>query len=199
MLLWIALPILSAVLSAPEDREFLQRLRRREPDAAAQLYDRYGRIIYSLVFRMVRNQSVAEELVQEAFLRIWNRSEFFDSERGSFVSWVLAVARNQAIDYLRSVTGRQWKGEIGIESTAEPALFNNLDDGIFQSDRARHVRAAMGRLKQHQREVIELAYFEGLSQSEIAEKLRQPLGTVKTWMRAGLKVLREELTESVAA
>lgn len=196
---WILVPLSAALLRSPEDRAFLERLRLREPDAAAELYDRYGRLVYSLVYRMVRNQAVAEEVVQEAFLRVWHRAQFFDPEKGSFSTWILAVARNQAIDYLRSVTGRQWKGEVAMDRMDEPALFQDIEQDLIQSDRVRQVRSAIGRLKDTHRQVIELAYFEGLSQTEIAERISQPLGTVKTWMRTGLKLLRDELDTKVPA
>lgn len=199
MCLGLLVPLATALLRSPDDREFLERLKRRDPDAAAELYDRYGRVVYSLVFRIVRNQAVAEELVQEAFLRVWHRAQFFDAERGGFTTWILAVARNQAIDYLRSVTGRQWKGEIAMDRTDEPALFQGVEEELIHSDRVRQVRSAIGKLKDTHRQVIELAYFEGLSQTEIAERISQPLGTVKTWMRTGLKLLRDELDEKVPA
>lgn len=199
MCVGILVPLVTALQRAPEDRAFLERLKRREPDAAAELYDRYGRLIYALVFRMVRNQAVAEELVQEAFLRVWHRAQFFDAEKGGFTTWILAVARNQAIDYLRSVTGRQWKGEVAMDRMDEPALFQGIEEDLIQTDRIRQIRAAIGTLKETHRQVIELAYFEGLSQTEIAERISQPLGTVKTWMRTGLKLLRDELGGKVPA
>ncbi|WP_321474758.1 sigma-70 family RNA polymerase sigma factor [uncultured Paludibaculum sp.] len=197
--MWILVPLATALLRSPEDLAFLERLKRREPDAAAELYDRYGRIVYSLVLRMVRNQAVAEELVQEAFLRVWHRSQFFDPEKGGFATWILAVARNQAIDYLRSVTGRQWKGEVAMDRMDEPALFQTIEEELIHTDRVRQIRSAIGKLKDTHRQVIELAYFEGLSQTEIAARISQPLGTVKTWMRTGLKLLRDELDTKVPA
>lgn len=196
---WILVPLAAALLRTPEEQAFLQRLQRRDPDAAAELYDRYGRLVYSLIYRMVRNQAVAEEIVQEAFLRIWHRAQFFDPEKGSFSTWIVAVARNQAIDYLRSVTGRQWKGEVAMDVMDEPAHFTDIEEDLIQTDRVRQIRHAISHLKETHRQVIELAYFEGLSQTEIAERISQPLGTVKTWMRTGLKLLRDELDQKVPA
>jgi len=197
IILSVVAPVAAAVLSAVEDREFVERLKRQEPDAAGELYDRYGRLVYSLILRMVRNQAVAEEILQEAFLRVWHRAKFFDAERGGFAAWMLAVARNQAIDYLRSVSGRQWKGEVAMSPMDEPALYSDLAQDLVQAQHAKRVRTAMGKLEDNQRTVIELAYFEGLSQSEIAARLSQPLGTVKTWTRSALKFLRAELGELV--
>src|ERR1700723_108510 len=98
--------LMMAVYASSEDRALIERLKRRDPQALAELYDRYGRVAYSLVLRVVRDQAIAEDLVQETFLRVWNRVHSIDSERGAIGPWLLAVARNRAIDYLRSQAGR---------------------------------------------------------------------------------------------
>ncbi|HWB96521.1 MAG TPA: sigma-70 family RNA polymerase sigma factor [Bryobacteraceae bacterium] len=192
------LPILLAIGLGEGDRALVERLQRRDAQALAELYDRYGRLVYALIFRIVRDTGVAEDLVQETFLRVWNRSKGFDAEKGALGPWLLAVARNRAIDYLRSSTGRL-RNALEVEETEHPAQFLDLEKEILQSDRVRRVRDAFGRLSPNQREVIEMAYFEGLSQSEMAEKMGQPLGTVKTWVRTALAILREELGASVTA
>ena len=190
--------ILFAALHADGDPDLAARLKRRDPQAMADLYDRYGRVAYTLIFRIVRNVGVAEDLVQETFLRVWNRVQGFDNERGSLGSWVLTVARNRAIDYLRSVDGRMTQNAFELEVNEHPSMFANLEEDILNSDRARRLREAFKKLNENQRQVIELAYYEGLSQSEMAERMQQPLGTVKTWVRSALRVLREELGELVA-
>src|SRR5271154_1180625 len=96
------LPIILAVYGAPEDSALVARLKRRDPQALAELYDRYGRLAYALVLRVVRDKAIAEDLVQETFLRVWNRVQSIDSEKGAIAPWLLAIARNRAIDYLRS-------------------------------------------------------------------------------------------------
>ena len=103
------LPLLMAVIAGPEERALVLRLQRRDPQALAELYDRYGRMAYSLVLRVVRDGAIAEDLVQETFLRVWNRVHSIDSEKGSLGPWLLAIARNRAIDYLRSSAGRERK------------------------------------------------------------------------------------------
>jgi RNA polymerase sigma-70 factor, ECF subfamily len=171
-------------------------LQRREPKALAQLYDSYGRLAYSLILRVVRDAGIAEDLLQETFLRVWNRVQGFDPRKGAIGPWVLAVARNRAIDYLRSASG-QFRNTLELDVIDHPSLYVDMERGLLQSDKVRRVRAAMEKLSAAQRQVIELAYFEGLSQSEIAERMGQPLGTVKTWARTALRNLREELGAAI--
>jgi len=178
------------------DDELIARLRRREPQAMADLYTRYGRLVYSVIFRVVKETGIAEDLAQETFLRIWNRVQFFDHDRGALGPWVLTVARNRAIDYVRSADGRAAQRMTEFDGAMEsPGAYVDLERDLLNSDRARILREAFGKLTPNQRVVIEMAYYEGLSQTEMAERMRQPLGTVKTWVRTALKVLRNELEE----
>jgi RNA polymerase sigma-70 factor, ECF subfamily len=192
------LPLLLAIHAPEADADLVVRLQHRDPQALAQLYDRYGRVTYSLILRVVRDTGVAEDLVQETFLRVWNRVQGFDAEKGSIGPWLLAVARNRAIDYLRSATGRQ-RNALEFEESEHPALYTDMERDLLQADKARRVKAAMQKLSPNQRQAIELAYFEGLSQTEMAERMGQPLGTVKTWVRTALKNLRDELGAVVSA
>jgi len=185
------LPLILAVLAKGEG-DLLVRLQRRDPQALAELYDRYGRMVFGLILRMVQDRGTAEDLVQETFLRVWNRVGGFDSELGAIGPWLLAVARNRAIDYLR-YRGRRPEASLELNETENPALFADLKADPLQFDLVRQVKTALGKLTGQQREAIELAYFEGMSQTEIAERMRQPLGTVKSWMRRALQQMREEL------
>jgi len=186
------LPILLALRATEADAALIVRLQRREPLALAELYDRYGRLAYGLILRVVRDTGIAEDLVQETFLRVWNRVQGFDAQKGAIGPWLHAVARNRAIDYIRSAGGRE-RNTIEFEETDHPSLFTDMEPDILASDKARIVKAAVEKLSSHQRQVIELAYFEGLSQTEMAARMGQPLGTVKTWVRAALKTLRDDL------
>jgi RNA polymerase sigma-70 factor (ECF subfamily) len=192
------LPILMAVEALADDTELVTRMQRRDPHALAELYDRYGRVAYALILRVVRDRGIAEDLVQETFLRVWNRIHGFDAQKGSIGPWLLAVARNRAIDYLRSAAGRE-RNAVEYEEKDHPALFCDMEKEILASDKVRIIKAAIQKLSPNQRQAIELAYFEGLSQSEMAERLGQPLGTVKTWVRTALKTLRDELGAAVPA
>lgn len=186
------LPIWLAIHAPRGDGDIVERLQRRDPQALAELYDRYGRVAFALILRMVRDAGTAEDLVQETFLRVWNRAQGLDAERGSVGPWLLAVARNRAIDYLRSAAGRE-RNALDLEETDHPALYREMEPELLISDRARRVKIAMEKLSANHRTVVELAYFEGLSQTEMAERMGQPLGTVKTWVRTALKNLRDEL------
>jgi RNA polymerase sigma-70 factor, ECF subfamily len=195
----LALGILQVVLRFKDEAELARRLKERDPQAMSDLYDRYGRVAYSLIFRIVRNGAAAEDLVQETFLRVWNRVQSFDQEKGALGPWVLTVARNRAIDYLRSIDGRMAAGALELDRVENPALFCDFTDNALSIDRARRLKGAFEKLNPNQRMVIELAYYEGLSQTEMAEQMKQPLGTVKTWVRTALKILRDELTEAAIA
>ena len=195
----LALGVLQVLLRLAEDPSLARRLKAHEPKAMNDLYDRYGRVAYSVIYRIVRNSSTAEDLVQETFLRIWNRMQSFDAERGALGAWVLTVARNRAIDYLRSMDGRMEASAIELDHLERPGLFAKLDATALAIDRVRRLKSAFEKLTPAQRQVIELAYYEGMSQTEMAERLKQPLGTVKTWTRSALKVLRDELAEVAIA
>jgi len=186
------LPLWLAIHTSQSDSELVDRLRRRDPQALGELYDRYGRLVYSLILRVVRDTGVAEDLVQETFLRVWNRVQGFDAQKGSIAPWLLAVARNRSIDYLRSASGRE-RNALELEETDHPGLYTDMEHDILTSDKARLLKQALAKLSPNHKQVIELAYFEGLSQSEMAERMGQPLGTVKTWVRTALKNLREDL------
>jgi len=186
------LPILMAVQIREDDSGLVARMQRRDPQALAELYDRYGRVTFSLILRVVRDTGIAEDLVQETFLRVWNRVNGFDAQKGSIGPWLLAVARNRAIDYLRSAVGRD-RNAVEYEETDHPSLYCDMEKDILASDKARRIKSAIDKLPANYRQVIELAYFEGLSQTEMAERMGQPLGTVKTWVRTALKNLRDEL------
>ncbi len=192
------LPLLLAIEFGEDDAELARRLQRRDPRALADLYDRYGRLVYALIVRVVRDGGIAEDLVQETFLRAWNRVQGFDAERGGLGPWLTAVARHRAIDYVRSSEGRM-RHAPAYEDHEHPALYADLEKELLHSDRVRRVKTALEKLAPNYRTVIELAYFEGLSQAEMAERMQQPLGTVKTWVRAALKNLRDELGTAVVA
>ncbi len=185
--------LLLGLAVAEGDRELALRLKRRDPTAMADLYDRFGRTAYSVIFHVVRDTGVAEDLVQETFLRVWNRMNGFDAERGALGSWLLTVARNRAIDYIRSADSRATRNSFELEEREHPSLFADAEKEVVSADEARRIRVAITSLNQNQKRVVELAYFEGLSQTEIADRLAEPLGTVKTWARTALKRLREEL------
>ena len=193
------MPLLFAVIDIEDERRLITRLKQRDTQAMAELYQRFGRLAYSLIYRIVHDTGATEDLVQETFLRVWNRVQAFDEERGALGPWLLAVARNRAIDYLRSIDGRMARNALELDANEHPSQFTDMERDLLNSERSRLLKAAFEKLTSNQRTVIELAYFEGLSQSEMAERLQQPLGTVKTWVRAALRVLRDSLEKVVTA
>jgi len=176
------------------DAALVQRLLQRDVRAFEQLYDRHSRIVYGLVLRILQQASTAEEVVQDIFLQLWRNAAQYDGSRGPFLPWLLTLARNRALDHLRLKSERQRRREEQSEQlppivVSAPDFEAKLDD----KRRAARVRELMSALQPQQKRAIELAYFEGLSHSEIAARLEEPLGTVKSWIRNGLLKLKEGL------
>jgi RNA polymerase sigma-70 factor (ECF subfamily) len=180
-----------------DDEELMERLFQRDLEAFRALYERYGSLVYSTCLRIVRDAQIAEDMVQEIFLRIWRKPESYLPSRGRFVTWLTSVTRNRAVDEIRSRNRRfrhetaspeEQEREIPAAERMDPALTAEL------SDQRRLILAALEGIPREQREVIELAYFGGLTQQEISERLSQPLGTVKTRIRLGMQKLRGALT-----
>jgi RNA polymerase sigma-70 factor, ECF subfamily len=166
---------------------------RRDQYALAVLYDRHSRLVYAVLLRITRDQPSAEELCQEVFFRLWRNAASFDGCQGALTPWLLTIARNAALDRFRSKSEKQRSSEMGTQDTLEAPTPGNIDvwvDNKLQADRA---MAFMNDLPANQRQALELAYFEGLSQAEIADKLGAPLGTVKSWVRGALLRLREQM------
>ncbi len=175
------------------DATLVQQLLQKDVSAFEQLYDRHSRAVYSLVLRILQQAGTAEEVVQDVFLQLWRNARQYDESRGPFVPWLLTLARNRALDTLRLKSERQRRRE---DQTEELPCIAASPDYEKQIDAKRHgdkVRALMASLNPQQKKAIEMAYFEGLSHSEIAAELREPLGTVKSWIRNGLLRLKEEL------
>jgi RNA polymerase sigma-70 factor (ECF subfamily) len=191
--------LLALEMSGQQDEDLVRRLQRRDPNAMADLYDRFGKIAYSIIFAIVRDVATAEDLVQETFLRVWNRVHGFEAGKGALGPWLLTVARNRAIDHIRSRSARMDRNAFELDVREHPSLFVDMERDVMNTDHARVIRGAIAKLNQNQQKVIELAYYEGLSQSEMAERMGEPLGTVKTWVRTALKLLREELGQAVTA
>lgn len=170
--------------------DLVKGLQKREPEALAAVYDRYGQVVYSLFLRITRDQSAAEDLVQELFIRVWNNARHFDAAKGSFGVWILSVARHLAIDHVRSAQSR-FAARLRPLEHAEK-LHSSGEGGKQEAilDQVRTVGSAFSYLSFNQKRVLELAYYEGFSQTEIAARLNEPLGTVKSWMRSGLVRLR---------
>jgi len=162
----------------------------------AELYDKYGGLLYSVIMRAVANQATAEDLLQETCLRIWNRIHTFDTERGRLDGWIVTVARNRAIDYLRSLRSQPGESSATLEDLEHSGFFVTRETEAERLACRKAVGAALDRLNEQQREVLELTHFQGLTQTEIAERMNKPLGTVKSLVRSALKVLRTSVVEA---
>jgi len=179
---------------ASPDAALVRRLLQRDVLAFEELYDRHSRAVFGLVLRILRQAGTAEEVVQDVFLQLWRNAGRYDEDRGPFVPWLFTLARNRALDTLRLKSERQRRREEQSEefppvASAPPEFDRQLDDQRSASK----VRALMASLNPQQKRAIELAYFEGLSHTEIAAALCEPLGTVKSWIRNGLLRLKEGL------
>jgi len=174
------------------DHAALERMARGDHDALAELYDRHARLVYSLALRIVRDQGDAEDVAQEVFSQAWRQAARYESRRGNVIAWLLNLTRSRAIDRLR---GRRSRPEAASDSLAleMPDLAPPIDERLALSGRAAEIRAAVDELSVLQRMAIELAFYEGLTHVEIAERLELPLGTVKTRIRQGLLKLKDRL------
>jgi RNA polymerase sigma-70 factor (ECF subfamily) len=174
-----------------EDRDLIRRTARKESDALDALYRRYHRVVFGLVLRIVGNREDAEDVLTEVFWQVWQQASRYDAVRGKPVAWLLTIARTRAIDRLRS-TGRQ--GSYGGDPVEmkEPQPAADPDPIVLRTMQAA-VREALQTLPEQQRIPLEMAYFEGMSHTEIAAALGQPLGTVKDRIRTGMMHLRKRL------
>jgi RNA polymerase sigma-70 factor (ECF subfamily) len=175
------------------DATLVHRLLQKDVSAFEQLYDRHCRTVYGLLLRILQQAGTAEEVAQDVFLQLWRNAGQYDESRGPFVPWLLTLARNRALDTLRLKSERQRRREDQTEELPPVFAAPEYENQLHEKRRAEKVRALMGSLTPQQKKAIELAYFEGLSHSEIAAALKEPLGTVKSWIRNGLLRLKEGL------
>jgi RNA polymerase sigma-70 factor, ECF subfamily len=191
--MWILWAVAGVASSASADQNALERIARGEHDALAELYDRHGRVVYSLALRIVRDQGDAEDVVQEVFAQAWKQASRYDSRRGQVIAWLLTMARSRAIDRVRGRNSRPAGTADDVAMLALPDAAQPADEQLIWAGRASQIRSAFETLPFLQRMAIELAFYEGLTHSEIAERLEVPLGTVKTRIRQGLLRMKERL------
>lgn len=180
------------------DEELMSLITRRDSAAFEHLYDRYAPVILGTVVKIVQNRAEGEEILQEAFWRVWNQAETFDADKGSFRSWVFSIARRLALDLLRRRNvrpqpARNESEERRFDQEAAPGV--SVPEAAEMAIAATQLRGALGRLSDEQYQVLELAYFKGLTRQEIARATGLPLGTVHTRARLGLQNLRTILTD----
>lgn len=179
----------------PSDVELLNAVARGDEQALAEIYDRYRVILFGLILRILYDRVEAEDVLQETFFQVWKKAKDFDETRGRPFTWLATLSRSRAIDRLRSIGARD-RLAIGVASESREEAGDAAMDAIL-SERSKVVRTALQKLPKEQLQVLELAYYDGYTQSEIAKRLDAPLGTVKTRMRTGMIKLRELLGDSL--
>jgi RNA polymerase sigma-70 factor (ECF subfamily) len=197
--MWVILAVLGRSASASEeerlaDRAALARMARGEETALGELYDRHARPVFSLALRILQNRADAEDVVQEVFAQVWQQAHRYQIERGAVAAWLLMITRSRAIDRLRARRARPESGEdvLAAERLADAAPMQDLQ--LLSNEEVAKLRAALDTLPDAQRAALELAYYEGMTHAEIADRLSEPLGTVKTRIRQAVIKLREALT-----
>jgi RNA polymerase sigma-70 factor, ECF subfamily len=173
------------------DVELLKAVASRDELALTQLYDRYRVILFGLLVRILNNREEAEDVLQEVFLQVWRRAGDFDENRGRPFTWLVTLARSRGIDRLRNLSARERVAVAGAREASEEVSDASTD--AYRSEQRGLVTRALAQLPDEQKRPLVLAYFDGLTQSEIASRLGAPLGTVKTRMRTGMIKLRELL------
>ena len=178
-----------------QDAALIERIRGGERAAFIVFYDRYSPLLFSVAARVLGERKEAEDVLQEVMLVIWNKSGDYDPQLGTLSSWAVAVTRNKALDRLRARTRRQRLIEEAaiLAGDSDATSYPSANEIVHGRERAELLRDALKELPADQRMAIELAFFTGLSQSDIAERLQQPLGTVKARIRRGMLRLREQL------
>ncbi len=175
-----------------EDRELIQRMASKDANALDAFYTRYNRLAFSFILRIVGNRQDAEDVLTDVFWQVWQQSARYDSSRGKPIAWLLTIARTRAIDCIRS-TNRQQNKTDEIETQKNPSTAPSEPDSFVLADTRRAVQEALQTLPEQQRIPLEMAYFQGMSHTEIATALGQPLGTVKDRIRNGMLHLRKRL------
>jgi RNA polymerase sigma-70 factor (ECF subfamily) len=183
---------MSAEPARRTDEELVEAVARADEDALGELYDRFGKVAYGLAYRILQDANLAEDAVQEAFLQIWRGAGSYRPERAKASTWLLTYVHRRAVDLVRR---EQRRRTVQLDPLPEP-LGSGADEEVVARSRREIVQDALRRLPPEQREAIELAYYGGLTQSELADKLDQPLGTIKSRMFTGLQRLRVLLVEA---
>lgn len=175
-----------------DDRELIQRMASKDANALDAFYSRYNRLAFSLIFRILGNRADAEDVLSDVFWQVWQQSSRYDSSRGKPVAWLLTISRTRAIDRLRSTSRQQMETQVE-EAQLDPPSSAAEPDPFVRADVRSAVQEALQSLPEQQKIPLEMAYFQGMSHTEIAAALGQPLGTVKDRIRTGMLHLKKRL------
>ena len=188
-------PLGAESLNSPTN--LIRQAANRDREAFSQLYDRFSSLVYTFAMRMLRVPQDAEDLLQEVFVQVWHQADRYNEARGSPEAWIMNITRSRAIDKLRSIR-RMENSFVLTDDPARAESTENVESSASESETKLTMNSALANLPEGQRRVLELAYFDDLSQTEIAARLKEPLGTVKTRMRSGIHRLRGLLGTKVA-
>ena len=182
------------------EMQLLERVGKGDRESFSVLYDRFAKVLFSVAFRVLNSHPAAEDVLQDVFVQIWEKAPLYDATRGKPLTWAITLTRNKAIDRLRSTQRRnRLRDEVEREAgTAEQFDEKNSLEAVQAVEQGALVRAAMAKLSEDQKHALELAFFSGLTQIEIAERLKEPLGTIKARIRRGMMRLRELLEPGLA-
>jgi RNA polymerase sigma-70 factor, ECF subfamily len=173
--------------------DLVEKIGRGDRQSFEQLYERFSGVLFSTAYRILNDREGAEDVLQDVFVQIWDKASMYDSKRGKPLTWAVTLTRNKAIDRLRSVQRRnRLNDEVEEEAVVDAQIHSEQPvDAVEAMEKSRLIRSAVLQLSKEQREAIELAFFTGLTQNEIADELKQPLGTVKARIRRGMMKLKE--------
>ena len=173
------------------DQELMTLVKKRDKAAFRELYSRFSQIVFNLVYRILKDRQEAEEVVQEIFLQVWNKAGSYDADRGALSTWIINISRNKSIDRLRKLGHRSQDTEINEERLNSKYDFSRIIENREESRKV--LQEALDTLPQEQRIAIEMVYFEGFTHEETAQKLSEPVGTIKTRIRLGVMKLKQKI------
>lgn len=189
---------MTAPIQSPSDAALVKQMTAGDEGALSVIYDRYSAMLFGMLMRVLNNKQTAEEVLQDLFLQLWRRGDKFDPARGSLPAWLLVIGRNRAISRLRGRPSLEVLEETDGLYANTLASTANIEDEASRMELMETLKTALAQLPAEQRQAVELAYFEGMTQSEIAAKTGSPLGTVKTRMRSAMQVLKKRFDDGTA-
>lgn len=184
---------MTAPMQPVPDSTLIERMMAGDEGALSAIYDRYSAMLFGMLVRILRDEQAAEEVLQDIFMQLWRNAAQFDAQRGALSSWLLVIGRNRAISRLRGKASREVLEEEDGDYANVFVSAQNLEDEASRAQLRNNITAALGSLPAEQRQAVELAYFEGMTQSEIASRTGAPLGTVKTRVRTAMQSLKQIL------